>query len=61
MNQIDRILKEQAAIQYNLRQLCKMRTDERGEGKVAALIDCAIESLRDAVESLKRAVEESEA
>lgn len=61
MNQTDRILNEQVATQYNLRQLCKLRTDERAGGEVAALVDCAIESLRDAVESLKRAVEESEA
>lgn len=58
MNQIDCILKSKKAIQRELIELdacAQMSTRTR----TAALVDCAIDSLHDAIETLERAVDES--
>ena len=60
MNQIDHILKQQAALEFNAKQLEQLRSDEHSGGAVASLINCAIEGVRDAIEALERAVVESE-
>lgn len=61
MKQVDRILREKVALEYNLRQLERLRIDERSGGEAVALVERAIENVRDAVESLERAVDESQA
>ena len=57
MNYIDRILREKAALVSNL--VCLERLSGSGNAATAS-IERAIESVRDAIEALDRAVDESQ-